>query len=78
MPTVRLFAAASEAAATSQTAVPATTVAELRQQLVASFGPEFERVLHQCSLMIDGRRASDGDGIEESALVDVLPPFAGG
>ncbi|WP_061962404.1 MoaD/ThiS family protein [Demequina flava] len=78
MATVRLFAAASEAAGVDQTAVDAGSVGEVRSRLVENHGGDLERVLNQCSFMVDGTRADDDTAITASALVDVLPPFAGG
>lgn len=78
MATVRLFAAAAEAAGVDEAQVSATTVGELRAQLVAAHGDELARVLPQCAIMIAGRRSADDVVIPPAATVDVLPPFAGG
>ncbi|WP_084038004.1 MoaD/ThiS family protein [Demequina sp. NBRC 110053] len=77
MATVRLFAAAAEAAGTEQTTVEAGTVGDLRALLGALHGPELERVLRQCAVVVGGRRVSDDHPIGDD-VVDVLPPFAGG
>jgi molybdopterin converting factor small subunit len=79
MITVRHFAAAAEAAGTLAEAVPASTVGELRAQLVQRHGPPMARVLGQSSLLCDGvRLGTDSDPLREGVTVDVLPPFAGG
>lgn len=56
----------------------ALTVADLRAALVEAHGAAFERVLGRCSVLIGGVRAGDADPVAAGAVVDVLPPFAGG
>lgn len=77
MATVRLFAAAAEAAGTEETVVDAGTVGELREQLAERHGEDLARVLRQCAVVVGGRRADDAHPVGDE-LVDVLPPFAGG
>jgi len=62
----------------STTPEPAPTVADLRATLVAAHGAAFARVLGRCSVLVSGVRASDADPVPPGAVVDVLPPFAGG
>ena len=38
----------------------------------------FTRVLAACTLMCEGRRIGATDALPDGAVVDVLPPFAGG
>lgn len=85
MANVRLFAAAADAAGASSLTVAAGSTGELCDALRHRFGAEFARVLSQCSLLVSGSRMSpcsageDADApLDEDALVDVLPPFAGG
>lgn len=81
MITVRYFAAAAEAAGLDTqrvSAVTAGTAAALVDRLVAEHGPGLARVLAQCSLLSGGRRLMPEDELADDALVDVLPPFAGG
>lgn len=79
MTQVRYFAAAAEAAGTSSESITARTVGELRARLIAAHGPDLERVLTRCALLVDGRRVDDPEAsIAEADVVDVLPPFAGG
>ncbi len=74
--TVRLFAAAREAAGADRLAVPAGPV---RAGLLAlGLGERFEQVLAVCTVVSDGYRLGPDDAVEEDAVVDVLPPFAGG
>lgn len=77
---IRYFAAAAEAAGreheTWQSAAD-TTLAALREELVARYGDAMAKVLRSGSFLIDGRVRRD-DGPIGGARVDVLPPFAGG
>lgn len=75
--TVRLFAAAADAAGTEATTSEAATVEALRGELAAAFGAEFTAVLAQCSLLVNGRRTDAGE-LPPASTVDILPPFAGG
>ena len=79
MTQVRYFAAAAEAAGVPSESIHATTVGDLRARLIAAHGPELERVLARCALLVDGRRIDDPEAsIADADVVDVLPPFAGG
>jgi molybdopterin converting factor small subunit len=49
---------------------------ELRINLVAR--PELSAVVAASSFLVDGRARSAEDAIPDGAVVDVLPPFAGG
>ncbi|MBC9225919.1 MoaD/ThiS family protein [Aeromicrobium sp. 636] len=75
---VRLFAAAREAAGTSETSLVAGTLGELLDGLAERFvdlGP----VLTRCSVLVEGIRTTDRETVLPPGLtVDVLPPFAGG
>jgi molybdopterin synthase sulfur carrier subunit len=81
--TVRYFAAARAAAGTEVEvlALPAApcTVDDVLRELSRRHGPELSRVLPACSFLLDevavrSRTAVLSDG----AVLDVLPPFAGG
>lgn len=79
MATVRFFAAAAEAAATTEDLLDAATIGDLLAQLGARYGAEFARILARCSLLVNGTRAADDAvPLAGSDTVDVLPPFAGG
>ncbi len=72
--TVRLFAAAREAARASELTIHAgPVVPQLRE-----VGPRFATVLEVCSVVSDGLRLGPDDEVPDGAVVDVLPPFAGG
>jgi len=70
--TVRLFAAAREAAGTDRVEVPAGPLQ------LPELGPAFDKVLGICTLLCEGRRITPGDEVGDGSVVDVLPPFAGG
>ena len=72
MVTVRLFAAAREAAGTDHLEVAAGPLG------LPDLGPRFAQVATLCTLLCDGERVALGDEVRDGAVVDVLPPFAGG
>jgi len=79
---VRYFAAARSAAgrdAETLEIAAGTTVAGLAALLTERNGPEFARVVGRCSYLLDEVAVRDHDReLPEGAVVDVLPPFAGG
>lgn len=77
---MRYYAGAAEAAGCEgeTLVVAAGTVGDLRAAMVAAHGPPFAQVLARCSLLVAGLRAPDAGGVPDGAVVDVLPPFAGG
>jgi molybdopterin converting factor small subunit len=74
--TVRLFAAARDAAGTGRLEITAGPV--IPALLDRDLGPRFVQVLGVCSVVSDGYRLGPGDAVPDGATVDVLPPFAGG
>lgn len=76
MVTVRLFAAARDAAGSATLQIPAGTVGEGLAAL--GLGERFSTVLAVSSLLSDGRKLTPEDALPDGAVVDVLPPFAGG
>jgi molybdopterin converting factor small subunit len=80
--TVRYFAAAKAAAARTEEQRPVPEppmLGALLSQLRAAHGSELSRVLDRCSFLVDEVSAHDGDApLHAGAVVDVLPPFAGG
>jgi sulfur-carrier protein len=77
--TVRYWAGARSAAGRAEDAVDAGTVGELLS-LVGS-RHDIERVVAVCSLLVDGvavRRDEIERPLPADAVVDLLPPFAGG
>ena len=75
--TARLFAAAAEAVGAHEITVDANDVARLREVLGAA-GESAGPVIRQCAVLVGGVRREDDHVLTEGALVDVLPPFAGG
>lgn len=78
MVTVRYFAGAAEAAGLDEETLCGTTVGEVRAAMVGAHGPGFAQVLGRCAVLVSGARAGDTDPVPAGAVVDVLPPFAGG
>ena len=79
MVTVRYWAGARAAAGREQEAVEAATVGDLLAAIGAR--PRLARVLGASSLLVDGtavRREDVDRRLPTGAVVDVLPPFAGG
>jgi molybdopterin converting factor small subunit len=82
--TVRYFAAARDAAGTSEEQLPVADGVELAAVLTALVagrgGPagRLGQVLARCSFLLDGQQARPEQPLGESAILDVLPPFAGG
>lgn len=74
--TVRLFAAARDAAGSDRLEVPAGVVHDALLGL--GLGERFAHVLGMSTLVSDGYRLTPGDAVGDGAVVDVLPPFAGG
>jgi molybdopterin converting factor small subunit len=77
--TVRYFAGARAAAGVDTESRAAGTLEELVRQIVADHGDRLERVLTACSFLVDGTQTRDRASVlAPDAVVDVLPPFAGG
>lgn len=74
--TVRLFAAARDAAGVATVQIPAGPVGDGLANL--GLGERFAQVLAMCTLLSDGRQLSPQDPVPDGAVIDVLPPFAGG
>ena len=53
------------------------TVSDLLERLAAAH-PALEAVLPVCSVLIGGRASTADDPVPPGAVVEVLPPFAGG
>ncbi len=77
MSVVRLFAAAEEAVGADRLDRDEPTLGALRHGLAADH-PELGAILPRCSILVDGSRVDDDTPLSAAAVVDVLPPFAGG
>lgn len=80
MVTVRLFAAARAAAGTGKIDLAAAPLAVLLADLVARTDGALAPVLEHCAVVADGIRLDRADptSLAPGAVLDVLPPFAGG
>ena len=78
MPTLRLFAAAREAAGTGRDDVPGATVGEVLDAAVERYGDAFAVVLGSAKVWVNGEGAERGDPVGDGDEVAVLPPVSGG
>jgi sulfur-carrier protein len=84
MVTVRYWAAAKQAAGVAQETLSAATLAEALAAATArhAASAEFRAVLARASFLVNGEqaggRAADTVPLDDGAVVEVLPPFAGG
>ena len=79
MVTVRYFAGARAASGTDSEQRSAATLDELVRELAEAHGDKLARVLPACSFLVDGTTTRDRAlPLQPGAVVDVLPPFAGG
>ena len=77
--TVRYFAGARAASGVDTEQLPAATLDELVGRIVDVHGDGLARVLTACSFLVDGTSTRDrAVSLAPGAVVDVLPPFAGG
>jgi sulfur-carrier protein len=81
--TLRYWAAAKDAAGVAEQAVTADTLAmALAQAGGSDVRARLEPVLQRSSFLIDGtpvgRRAAESVQLSDGAVIEVLPPFAGG
>jgi molybdopterin converting factor small subunit len=80
--TLRYWAAAKAAAGVAEEEREAATLHDLLAAARAEHGAGLSRVLEVCSFLVDehpvGARPHDEVALPDGALVDVLPPFAGG
>ncbi len=77
--TVRYFAGARAASGVDTETRTAGSLDQLVGELVEAHGAQLGRVLTACSFLVDGTQARDRSVVlSPGAVVDVLPPFAGG
>lgn len=78
--TVRFFAAAEEAAGVEQELAEVAAGAVLADVLAAATvrHPDLGPALQVCSYLVDAVSARPGTPVPAGAVIDVLPPFAGG
>jgi sulfur-carrier protein len=76
---VRYFAGARAAAGVQEEKVVAPTLDALLAAVADAHGDRLARVLAGCSFLVDGLACRDRSApLSPDAVVDVLPPFAGG
>jgi sulfur-carrier protein len=75
---MRYYAAARAAAGVVSEEVAASTLAEALVIARQRHGEQLDRVLQRCSFFVDGVRGQLATPLPEGAVVEVLPPFAGG
>lgn len=78
MATVRLFAAARDAAGVGRDVVPGDTVAEVLAGARERYGSTFAAVLGTCKIWVNGEPAEPGDRVDAADELAVLPPVSGG
>jgi sulfur-carrier protein len=82
--TIRYWAAAKEAAGVQEESVEAVTLGDLLNTVVARRKPDgrLADILARSSFLVNadpvGRRPRRSIVLDEGAVVEVLPPFAGG
>jgi sulfur-carrier protein len=76
--TIRYWAAARAAAGTAEESCTGDVLADVVEAAVASHGQELARVLGHCTFLVDGLRAHPSTPLPDGAVIEVLPPFAGG
>jgi molybdopterin converting factor small subunit len=78
--TVRYWAAAKAAAGVAEEPFDAATLGDLVAKITSN--PELGRLLARCSFLVNGDPAGKRDPYQvelpQGAIVEVLPPFAGG
>jgi molybdopterin converting factor small subunit len=74
---VRYFAAAAERAGADEELRGESTLASLRAGIIGDH-PDLGEILPRCAVLVDGIRTDTDIALPGDALVDVLPPFAGG
>ena len=78
MATLRLFAAAREAAGTGRDVVPGPTVGAVLDEARIRYGESFAAVLATAKIWCNGEPAEPGDPVTDADEVAVLPPVSGG
>ena len=82
--TIRYWAAAKAAAGTGEETVEASTLCDALNAAVASRKPDgrLAEIIRRSSFLVNadpvGRAARESIVLDEGAVIEVLPPFAGG
>ena len=84
MVTMRYWAAAKQAAGVAEEAFSAATLEEALAAARSSrqSAPEFAKLLARSSILVDGEQAGrqhpSDVALHDGAIIEILPPFAGG
>ena len=78
MATLRMFAAAREAAGVGTDIVDAPTVGEVLDEARRRYGEAFTRVLSRSRVWCNGEACSEATPVGAADEVAVLPPVSGG
>jgi len=78
VPTLRLFAAAREAAGRGTDVVEGTTVREVLAAAELRYGARFSDVLGTCRIWVNGDDVSIDAPVGQHDEVAILPPVSGG
>ncbi len=78
MATLRLFAQARELAGTGTVSIDADTVGEILDEARSRFGSDFDAVLSNSRIWLNGSAATTTDPVTGADEVAVLPPVSGG
>ena len=78
VPTLRLFAAARDAAGTGRDLVPGATVGEVLDGACQRYGAGFAAVLATAKVWCNGEPAGRDRAVADGDEVAVLPPVSGG
>ena len=78
MAVVRLFAQAREAAGTATDLIDEPTLADLLDEAVRKWGPEFAAVLSTSKVWVNGEEVPLTTPVGDKDEVAVLPPVSGG
>ena len=76
--TIRYWAAARAAAGVAEERFDGRTLGDVLTAAEAAHGADLARVFTVASFLVDGRRTDATTQLSEGAVVEVLPPFAGG
>ena len=79
--TVRFYGGAAEAVQTDSMTFPRSSAPETLRALIDELAgefPDFARVADISSFLVDERESGTDTPLRDGAVVEVLPPFAGG
>jgi molybdopterin converting factor small subunit len=78
MATIRLFAAARQAAGTGRDELDGSTVADILSAATTRYGAAFAAVLPSCRVWVNGELADEQATVGDGDEVAILPPVSGG